>query len=967
MAEINKLFLILSLFLISLACVTAIQPQQSYSKIFATPYYRPSMSLNTNYSYTFQVNPPDGISNVLSAIIAMDIYQTPTITYSMSVNGVPCRTPTFSVSTTFAGAGQGRITFDCGNIITNAGNYNVNLRVTQANTGASTMWLDLTYMNNPRGEVKLHGTEYNNEQTAKVWLQLLNSSQQAITSAVCYVDIYTPSNEEYLEHATMTNMGHDGIYYYDLQVPLLEGVYPVIANCFYTAIETPNYPSTITMINGTLDSGSVTNVIVQDSSYLLTTEHSSAFGNPRRYESQFKFLNATCNNISSSLLTGITTSWVGRWNSNVVNDVITISIYNYTSGKWLPMPNTITGSGTGVKSVSNSISFNNITKAGLVNSSGKGLMLKFNDTYLADATSTGLDYDYLSLYCDQLGDPQYQQVKGSSEIHVTRTPEQKTFQATTLCGNELTSCAEFKNNPDYWNYTWGYIEENLTFVNIQQSTIDDYYDYETPLGEDCSALIDIVKSNSTGSVSILDDVILNGGNKENCVISIPVQFQPTDYSFNVVVTLDNYMRWEVQRDKDYVNYFELVIVPFCQDVADASGSSYNIPMEVDGEQDISTLYADRPLFLGCYRALDDLYWFENYYNASLNITTSGEFESYLLEARYYYPEIRSHAQIFQSISKDIVNTLFNVETLCGNAVETTCAIAYPPDDYFSSQEGYIVENLSITNIFNTQLVADYRYVTSPDIDCSAILEILLYHENGSVSDIYNDAILSLGTDKNCVMNIPISFDINEHTSNIIIKMENYVHWNMYQMNDKVKSIRANTEDICNEIADLTNTTYNLPINESIDQYLNDLNVMFCYRAMDDLYWWDFFEAIHIEDTQNHTLAVPIGTIESTYAEQLYFYPFIMENDRIVTAYLASPNQRVTLGLLYELISNTSQKVWSYQNRTLTQNISASVNVNTTQIANDIWNWNGLINSNILNQTANAIWSFVGRYIQGEII
>jgi len=990
-----KRFLILALFLFSISSVIAVQPQQSSNKIFVSPYYRASMSQNTNYSSVIIINPPDGISSVISAIISMDVYQTPSVTYTMSVNGILCATPSFSVSTTYSGSGQGRITFDCSNVIKKSGTYTTNLRVTQANTGASTMWLDLTYMNRPKSELQVFGTEYYTDQDVKVWLQLINPSGEYINNGVCYVDIYTPENAQYLEKAQMTAFNHDGIYYYDMPSPILEGVYPVIAECYYTAVENKTFMTSYELSRGILDGGTITDTTTINSVYLKLRENAP---NPRKINVNISMTGASlsaCANVNPTLLTGINVFLNAKFDS-VVNDDITISIFNWTSNTWKVLPNKLL-EGNVYSSVSNFITLNNITSSGLY-TDVKGMKVRLEDTSFTDTADDKLEIDQFYIGCDELANPEWQDVKGSSELHITQKENilGGEYFVQTLCGvdggifSSSSGCAEFRNDANYWNYTWGYIYENITFLNNYQIEIHDTFIYETQLGQDCTGVIDIIKETNSTSESILNDSILSVGNKENCNIEIPVDFSnSTDREFHVVITQDNYMKWEVQKDKDFINYYKLVIEPFCQEVADASGSSYNIPIEVDGEQNISELYADRPIFLTCYRTIDDLYWFDYYYNVSKSITTTGLYESYLLEARYYYPEIRTTSQVIQSVSKNIVDSLFNVQTLCGDTQDSDCAIAHIPDGYFSSQEGYIIENLSITNTFNTQLVGEYVYTTSSDVDCTAVLEVILYHGNGSTEDITNDINYGLGESKNCIMNIPISFDDDEDDSNILIYMENYIHWNMFQMEDKINSVRNNTEDFCNQLATDNAFTYTFPITSSIDNITNN-DLRFCYRAMDDLYWLDFYDAEHEVETGNHTLSVPMGTIEGTYAEFLYFYPIIMQDYEIIKQYQRNANQILTLNMVSDIVNNTHLRVWNWTNRTLTQNISinttqianevwSSTNktltyyppqedmTNYTQVANYVWSYTGNVTSNILNQIGTTIWEWVTRYTHGEIV
>jgi len=982
MGTMKKNIIFLTILLLAVSFVSAVQPSQQFNKIFLQPFYRASMSSATNYTYTLPVSAPDGISGVVNAIITFNgQINGQTQTFTLFVNGKACNNPTYSVATAFSTTGNVQFSFDCSNVITQAGTYNLNF-ISAVNTGAMNGWLDLTYMNNPKGLLTIHGTEYVIGQTAKLWLQLLNSSGNYINNGVCYLDIYTPSNNDYILHATMNNMNKNGVYYYDLPAPLIEGVYPALATCYYQASQQKSTATQYTILNGVLKSGLLSDTYSTDLAYhVITTDKNGGLSTINRINVSYQNFNnfyQSCGSVSEALVTGVTFYWDGVWNTGTSGHNIYTSVFNYTGNKWIELPNNIVGGlGGATQVISNSLSVNNVTKA-LGLSATNLLKVRFYDNSINEGAKD-FKTDYLYASCDQLANPTYQEVKGSSEMHVSLGLGQNTqyFYVTTLCpDSQSNSCAEFKHNMSYWNYTWGYIEDDLTIVNNQQTQINATYTYETQLGQDCTAIIDVTIDGN----SELSETTKQVGTKENCLITFPVNLYPTQLQRNVVITQDNYMKWEVQRDKDIINYFELVITPLCNQIASAQNRNFTIPIETNGEQNISELYATQPLFLACYRAMDDLYWFNYYYDVSKSITTSGEYESYLLEARYYYPEIREESQIVQAISQNPLNLLFTITTLCGNS-ENTCAIANPPDGYFSSQEGYVVENMTIINKFNSQLTVDYKYELPMDTDCTSILDIYAV-KNGVTIDKMNTSIFSVGTKANCIINIPIHFNEGEIGEQIYIKYQNYIHWNMFQMRDKVDAIRINTETFCNALALNNSITYNLPIVSGIE-YLNNDNLEFCYRAMDDLYWWDFFITLHLQDTNNESIAVPNGLEQSTYSEFLYFYPYIIQSDNIIRQFQKNANQLLTLSMVTDIVNNTALRVWDYQNRTLTQNISSASSINTTQIAIDVWNannrslsnetqiaekvwnWSGNISDNILTQIATKIWSFVGRYIQGE--
>jgi hypothetical protein len=503
--------------------------------------------------------------------------------------------------------------------------------------------------NTQKSVMSLHGTEYTAGQTAKVWLQLLNSTGLPIEDAVCFVDIYTPDNQIYVERATMTNFLHDGIYYYDLAVPIFEGVYPVIAICYYDAIETPNFATNITMINGSLDGGTITDTNAIDSTYLLTTETPLGLGNPRRYMADFRFNNSDICNVSPLLLNGITISWQGRWNS-IASDPMAISIYNYTSASWVNLPNTIVGSGTGTKSATNSLAFNNITTAGLRNSTNGEVKLRFNDTANTDTSSTGFDTDFLTIYCDQLGDPEWQEVRGSAEIHISASSTLVNNQyvwINTCEGYTDGRCAIMTDDGEF-PYTEGEFEEYLNFTAlITQPNTNIIYD--TPPSVDCSAIYWIKQWNGTDWVNFTHYTSYSKTETSNCEIDINLNITNIqDYSF--WLKYDNYMKWEVEYSKDVVDSIYSQLPALCDD----RNFTYFMPI-----LDNSTNSTD-PITLMCARAYDDFWWAENYYNLSLLATTAGEYSPYLVEMRLYREEMyRRYTFLKNAITSPQQVTLLN--------------------------------------------------------------------------------------------------------------------------------------------------------------------------------------------------------------------------------------------------------------------------------------------------------------------
>jgi hypothetical protein len=347
-----------------------------------------------------------------------------------------------------------------------------------------------------KGTLVMHGTEYIFGQTGKVWLQLLDSNNTEVLDAVCFVDIYNPDGTEYIEQATMTNMLHDGIYYYDLNIPNVEGVYPSIARCYYEAGQDINLVTSISYTNSTYTSGSLSNTYTLDGTYLNTEELSNV--TPRRYGSELSLSNGyICSNISELLLTGVTIYWNGRWNSNIGGDYMTISIYNYSSSSWIDLPNTITGVGTGSKTVTNSFSFSNITRAGLVNSTGSNARLKFTDTNLTDGSATRFDYDYVYVSCDRLTSPDWIEVRGSSEIHVSKNYSDMLYRAIISTNDTVKSV----------NYTlFSKIQESIALMTATNQSL---YNFVSYVNQSIYNRLDSVETNIRGDISSVNASTMN--------------------------------------------------------------------------------------------------------------------------------------------------------------------------------------------------------------------------------------------------------------------------------------------------------------------------------------------------------------------------------------------------------------------------------------------------------------------------
>jgi len=321
----KKIAIFLAFFLMSLPSVMAIQPTQQYNQIFLNPFVLPAMTNNNNYSFIVNVNPPDGISSVKSAIISFDVYMTPSVNFTVWVNGSLCNTQFFYISTTFSGAGQGRIKFDCSNRITKAGTYNVTLRPSGANIGSINGWLDLTYMNNPLGSFKAYGTEYQIGQNGTLFIKLLDNNELPINTGFCSITAYYPNKTIKFMDNSPTTFLENGLYYKDFFVPNTEGLYIAYANCVYNDNVYRYVPSEDCRYDGNIAGGTSPQPLTFSEVDCVGFQ-TTAGGTYQNFTYNYTSIGL----INLSAISQIDVNWVGQVGAANVN----IQIYDWNASVW---------------------------------------------------------------------------------------------------------------------------------------------------------------------------------------------------------------------------------------------------------------------------------------------------------------------------------------------------------------------------------------------------------------------------------------------------------------------------------------------------------------------------------------------------------------------------------------------------------------------------------------------------------
>lgn len=457
----------LALLLLASHTVLADSTQQ-YNKIFLNPFYLPTLANNQNVSFLVNVNPPDHVGSVVSAIINFQVYSTgQTVTYNLWVNNQACNNPSFTITTSVSGSGARSISFDCSNVISKSGTYNITLRPSGANEGATSGWLDLVYMNNPNGQIIMHGTDYTIDDNAKIWIQLLDSNLDAINNALCTADIYYPNGTRFREQQELSFL-EDGVYTYDFIAPSTIGVYPAVARCFYgTGLKSFSL-SNGTIINGTLNSGSYLDTFVNDG----TTWSVSSIAN--NGTTQLLTLNLTFSNITqpanmtSYIFDIFTKTTIG------VGTPISVSFFNFTSNQLQAMPNSIIASAVNTET-SNTYFTNNLTNLGIMNSAGT-ILIQIKVLFTQGSSRT-FQIDFAASQLVGLLNDSFQTVRGSSELNVRNMPLQVwNYTTRTLTDYNLSEIlgivTKINNTVITINGTASRIEVNTIAINSTVNRIE---------------------------------------------------------------------------------------------------------------------------------------------------------------------------------------------------------------------------------------------------------------------------------------------------------------------------------------------------------------------------------------------------------------------------------------------------------------------------------------------------------------
>lgn len=643
----RKIALITVIALSFLATCVIAEPTYQYSKVLLNPYYRVELVKNTDYPYSFTLNPPDGYDHTLSAIVSFNTLVSPPTDFTLQVDGEYCNPNPFSVSGSYAVKGGVQISFDCTNTISGPGTYTMTLR-SDDDTGFVYGWVDFVYQNewtvgglatggviDEVGKVKgrvmssdemtVMGTEYWQGERGTVFLQLRDTDGLPVTDGECHLDIYYPNlNGTHSNWVTDGLMLYqptsNGLYYYDFNVPNTVGVYMVEASCVYTVDQVHYYEgSSSESPNRTAVSGVYTGptfTLDEFDDGLSSKCYSTAKICDAYYD--FVLDNTTVDSLDVAFL-GETTA----------SATLYMYVWNWTNTSWDLLPNTLLFSGTALSSGPSGLDeyLSNAIDVGYIHTN-KSVKVRLYST----SGNTLTQYNnWLNLIASQDG-VFVQDVKGAGELNVHSASQfgsggtgSPYYDIYTLCGDDDSYCGVLVNDTDYY-LPEGAIEDNITveaYANINTTWL-----YQMPDSTTCGNFY-WIKTNYTGSwVEVPYDDILKSSKKTGCELNIPINLTAGEH-YHYIIRYDNAPKYKVLQMRNMIHHMNYSIADFCRGYGASQNYTYEVPVNIS--IDLDALMEQDDYLHGCLLYEDAMYWADYMYQDSLDSETIGEYESFYLE------------------------------------------------------------------------------------------------------------------------------------------------------------------------------------------------------------------------------------------------------------------------------------------------------------------------------------------------
>ncbi len=627
MATSTALLLMAVLFVV----IPSVYGEQTVKSIEVPIGYVAQSTANHDYITTITIKPPDGISQIISfEIILKGDFQASTVVWSrVRKTGTSqifsCSPSSWTIPN--VDVPNYEVTFDCSDL---ASHYNFTTGQIDAGFQTSKMaqnlkgYVRMTYYNDPTATIKMHGTEYNTGDNGLIFLQLLDNDNHPINDSTCWSSIYSPDSSVW-KYQQLMSYADEGLYYYPFDVPYMSGVYMVSALCTLPSINV-----TLKEVWDDFETGNGSGGEGWSDDWTLG---GAVVGDARSYNGNYSLVVNRDDNAyrifnGSSDDESIDVSFWYWMNDNGFDSDDYFNAYlidsdgvAYLLDSW--------GDGDGdnlwyhfTESIYRDVDNFNLTG---------NITLKFNTSGNPDSGRIFIDVIDISLNGEiDINTSQYQIVRGSGEVHVNSEN-----------GYPIVVLQEFYNFSDYYFDGSPYeYKEGLMFYNITviSQTIADELDVEfgfnNPYKVGCNALEEFEKWNGTDWVDATDEIIeQTASGTESCIYTIEATINRSETLY-YRISLDNYMKWEIEWIHDLLNDTNNTIYSSCQYIAQANNYTYEIPITT------STNMSNVSEVRHCHRLFDDIYWAFDDYNEYIADPSLQNLEASLQDMSFYRTSVQ---------------------------------------------------------------------------------------------------------------------------------------------------------------------------------------------------------------------------------------------------------------------------------------------------------------------------------------
>ena len=300
-------------------------------------------------------------------------------------------------------------------------------------------------------EPKLHvfGTEYFPLDNGSVFLQLKDGVGSLVDNASCRLSVYYPDKSLWLDSVSMDFL-EDGLYYYDLFIPEILGIYMTSVYCEYSTLEVVfDKPDGDILLSG---SGVFEHGSTGDPVEVLDSDCTMAEAKDTYFQ-EFQYNNSEVGNLDFSDINAIDLSWIGQNDKNGCY----LEAYNFVTSSWVSVGDSFDKSqddnGDCHKShgVSRTLSSDSVNLSNFVS----GDLFNWRVYCSADDKKILTDDVFLSFHKSGFF---VDDIRGSSEIHVNslnhfanlnlsfNSQFESLHNLTLLVNNSIISEVQFNHN-----------------------------------------------------------------------------------------------------------------------------------------------------------------------------------------------------------------------------------------------------------------------------------------------------------------------------------------------------------------------------------------------------------------------------------------------------------------------------------------------------------------------------------------